>query len=108
MNSISLEDTITKAASLKGLSLSEEDKKVIVGMYALQLYKSTLELFLSMLGSKQETHEKVQNLFNSLAASLSPDEQNTFKKVLEEEKARILIEIFSGLNPSDQTANQTP
>lgn len=97
----SLEDTITKAASLKGLSLSEEDKKVIVGMYALQLYKATLELFLTMLGNKQETHEKIQGLFNSLGAALSPDEQNTFNKVIEEEKARILIEVFSGLNNTD-------
>lgn len=101
MNTVSLEDTITKAASLKGLSLSEEDKKVIVGMYALQLYKATLELFLSMLGNKQETHEKIQELFNSLGSTLSSDEQNTFNKVLEEEKARILIEVFSGLKTTD-------
>lgn len=95
MNPLTLEETITKAASIRALSLTEEDKKVIIGAYSLLLYKATVELLLAMAGNKQDTHEKIQNLFNSLIENLTPEEQNKFSEILEKEKARILIEIFS-------------
>lgn len=94
----SIQEIIDKI--VQGLNLSEEQKKVLTGLYFIGLYKASLEIFIGLKGNTEEFHKAINYFFQKTLLTLTQEEQKIYDTLLEQQKSKILSDIFSTFSSS--------
>lgn len=80
--------------SLVGVGLTDEQKNTLVGLYFVSLYKSLIDVYISLRSNDSAFLMALSNSLTSMTKSLSEVEKKEFNRLFEKEKTRLLIEVL--------------
>src|SRR3990167_9254871 len=89
------------------LPISESEKKQLLGIYLISLFKVMLELLLSLNAQDQAMLSDTNRFFNAAIAKLSPDKKTLFTEAVEKQKLEImkqLLQVVKDNIPADLQA----
>lgn len=80
-----------------GITISEEEKKVIVGLYIVGYHRSLLEALLGINLQNKDFYIKMTNFFAENIEELTDEQKKRLQKAMEAEKGRMLGEILKNI-----------
>ncbi len=73
----------------EGLEITEDEEKQIKYIYLVQIYKSIIELLMTLKGKDKEFVEEFTKFLDAKIKSLDPENLSNFEVAMESERSRI-------------------
>lgn len=77
----------------KDVNISEQEKKQLLGVYLISIYKILIEILLTFKGNDKVFLQKLNELIGQGIDNLEPQLKNAFDKAIEEQKSKIIDTI---------------